>query len=100
VWEAARGLLVFVVLVCVCVYFCCCSRGCLCYGCWGLGLGKVGIVGWSVGDECVGGRGSLVGRMGGEGEGRRRECMRRGRTSCWGEKQWILAQEKEGERRG
>jgi hypothetical protein len=28
--------------------------------CRGLGLCEVGIVGWSVGDECVGGRGSLV----------------------------------------
>jgi hypothetical protein len=40
----------------------------------GLGLCKVGIVGWSIGDECVGGRGSLVigwGRMRGESEGRR-----------------------------
>jgi hypothetical protein len=39
----------------------------------GFGLYKIGIVGWSVGDECVGGRGSLVTgweRMGGEGEGR------------------------------
>jgi hypothetical protein len=38
----------------------------------GFGLCKVDIVGWSAGDECVGGRGSLVtgwGRMGGEGEG-------------------------------
>jgi hypothetical protein len=37
-------------------------------------LCKVGIVGWSIGDECVGGRGSLVigwGRMRGESEGRR-----------------------------
>jgi hypothetical protein len=39
--------------------------------CTGLGLCKVGIVGWSVSDECVGGRYSLVtgwGRMGGEGK--------------------------------
>jgi hypothetical protein len=44
--------------------------------CGGLGLYKVGIVGWSVGDECVGGRGSLVtgwGRMGAEGKGNGRE---------------------------
>jgi hypothetical protein len=41
--------------------------------CRSLGLCKFGIVGWLLGDECVGGRGSLVtgwGRMGGEGEGR------------------------------
>jgi hypothetical protein len=40
--------------------------------CTGLRLCKVAIVGWSVVDESVGGRGSLVtgsGRMGGEGEG-------------------------------
>jgi hypothetical protein len=28
--------------------------------CSGFGLCNVGIVGWSGGDECVGGRGSLV----------------------------------------
>jgi hypothetical protein len=42
----------------------------------GCGLCKVGIVGWSAGDECVGGRGSLMtgwGRMGREGESRGRE---------------------------
>jgi hypothetical protein len=40
--------------------------------CRGLQLYKVGTVGWSAVDECVGGRGSLVtgwGRMGGESEG-------------------------------
>jgi hypothetical protein len=45
-------------------------------GCRGLGLCKVGIVGWSVGDEYIGGRVSLVtgwGRMGEEGKGRGRE---------------------------
>jgi hypothetical protein len=38
-----------------------------------LGLCKVGIVGWSVVDECIEGRSSLVtgwGRMVEEGEGR------------------------------
>jgi hypothetical protein len=68
--------------------------------CRGLGLCKDGIVGWSVGDECVGERGSLVtgwSRIGGEGEGRRREWVRRGRMSCWEGDQWTLAQEKEGE---
>jgi hypothetical protein len=43
--------------------------------CRGLGLCKVGILGWSAGDGCVGGRASLViglGRMGGEGKGRGR----------------------------
>jgi hypothetical protein len=56
----------------------------------GLGLRKVGIVGWSAGDEWVEGRGRLVkgwGRMGGDSEGRGREWVRRGRTSCWGGKQ-------------
>jgi hypothetical protein len=55
--------------------------------CRGLGLCKVGIVGLSVGDECVGGRCYLVtglGKMGEEGEGRHRDCIRRDRTSCWG----------------
>jgi hypothetical protein len=52
-------------------------RDCRC-----LGLCKVGIVSLSVGDECVGGRCSLVtgwGRMGGEGEFRERQWM-----SYWG----------------
>jgi hypothetical protein len=43
--------------------------------CRNLGLCKVGVVGWSAGDECVRGRDSLVtvcGRMG-EGEGRERK---------------------------
>jgi hypothetical protein len=35
----------------------------------GLGLCKVGIVGWSAGSEYVGGRGSLV-KVGGEWEGK------------------------------
>jgi hypothetical protein len=54
--------------------------------CRELGLCKVGIVGWSAGGECVGGRDSLEtgwGRMGGEGVGRGREWMRRGRKSSW-----------------
>jgi hypothetical protein len=56
VWS----LMVFVVLVCVWVYFCCCSRGCCVRDCRGLGLFNVGVVCWSAGDECVGGRGSLL----------------------------------------
>jgi hypothetical protein len=35
--------------------------------------------------------------MGGEGERRGREWMRRGRKSSWEGKAWVLAQEKEGE---
>jgi hypothetical protein len=54
---SSEGLLFFVVLVCVLMYFCCFSRRCSVRG---LGLCKVGILGWSVGDECVGGRCSLV----------------------------------------
>jgi hypothetical protein len=63
-------------------------------------LCKVGIVGLSADDECLRGRGSLVkgwGRIGGEGEGRGIEWVRKGRMSCWEGEQWILAQEKEGE---
>jgi hypothetical protein len=59
----------FVTLVCVWVYFCCCSVGCLCQGLQGLGLCKVQIIDWSAGCDCVGERSSLVtgwGRMGGE----------------------------------
>jgi hypothetical protein len=40
--------------------------------CWGLGFCKVSTIGCLVGDECEGGRSSLVTvqeRMGGEGEG-------------------------------
>jgi hypothetical protein len=70
VGEAVWELLGFVVLVCVWVYTCCCSVGCLCQGLQGLGLCKVGVVGSSTGDECVEGWDSLVtgwGRMVGEG---------------------------------
>jgi hypothetical protein len=42
------------------VCFCCCSIGCCVRDCRRLGLCKVGVVGWTAGDECVGGRGSLV----------------------------------------
>jgi hypothetical protein len=38
-------LLSFVALVCVWVYFCCCSGGCLCQGLFGLELCTVGTVG-------------------------------------------------------
>jgi hypothetical protein len=71
-------------------------EGACVWDCRNLGLCKVGIVGWSVGDECVGEKDSLViswGRMGGEGKGRGREWVRKSRMSCWGGKQWILAQE-------
>jgi hypothetical protein len=85
VGEAVQGLLVFVVLVCVWVYFCCCSGVCCVRDCRRLGLCKVVIVGWSAGDECVGGKGSLVaswGRIGRECEARGREWVRRGRMCC------------------
>jgi hypothetical protein len=62
------GASVFVVLICVWVYFCCRTRGCFCQGLKGLGLFKICIIGWSAGDECVGREGSLVigwERMGG-----------------------------------
>jgi hypothetical protein len=65
-----------------------------------LGLCNVGIKGWSVGDECIGGRGSLVtgwGTMGGKGRTGGREWVRRVRMSCWGREQWVLAQDKEGQ---
>jgi hypothetical protein len=90
------GLLGFVALVCVWVYFYCYSVS----GIAGVGLCKVGLVGWSTGGKYVGRRfGLMTGweRMEGEGEGRRREWMRRGRKSSWEREQWILAQEKEGE---
>jgi hypothetical protein len=35
--------------------------------------------------------------MGGEGEGRGKKWMRRGRKSSWAGELWILAQKKEGE---
>jgi hypothetical protein len=66
--------------------------------CRGLGLCIVGIVGWSAGDECVRGRGSLVTdwrKIGGESKGWGKEWVRSSRMSCWGGEQWILAQEKE-----
>jgi hypothetical protein len=35
------------------------------------------------------------GRIGGGGEDRRKEWMRKGRKSSWEGEQWIVAQEKE-----
>jgi hypothetical protein len=35
--------------------------------------------------------------MGGEGEDKEKEWMRRGRKSSWKGEQWIVVQEKEGE---
>jgi hypothetical protein len=63
-------------------------------------LCKVGIVGWSAGDECVGVRGSLVtgwGRMGGKGEGWEKRVSEKGQNELlvWGAR--ISAQEKEKE---
>jgi hypothetical protein len=66
--EEVWGLLDFVVLVCVWVYFCC-SCGCLCQGLQGLGLYTVGTVSQSAGGECVRGSSSVLtgwGRIGGE----------------------------------
>jgi hypothetical protein len=80
--EVVQKLLGFVGLVCIWVYFCCCSVGCLL--CGELGLCKVGIAGWSVGVECVGRSGSVVtcwGRMEGEGVDKGKEWMTRGRKS-------------------
>jgi hypothetical protein len=50
VGETVSGMLGFVALVCVWVYFCCSVR-CLCQGLGGLLLCKVGIVGWPAGCE-------------------------------------------------
>jgi hypothetical protein len=44
-WGRDGGLLGFVVLVCVWVYFCCCSGGCLCRVCKELELCVVDAVG-------------------------------------------------------
>jgi hypothetical protein len=60
-WESGVGAAKFCgPCVCVSVCFCCCSIGCCVRDCRRLGLCKVGVVGWTAGDECVGGRGSLV----------------------------------------
>jgi hypothetical protein len=45
--EVVWVLLGFVALVCVWVYFCCCSGGCLCQGLQELGLCTVGKLGAS-----------------------------------------------------
>jgi hypothetical protein len=53
--------------------------------CRGMGLCKVGVVGWSVGDDYVGVTGTLVTGwrgVGREGEGRVREMVRKDRMSC------------------
>jgi hypothetical protein len=58
--KQCRGFL-FVLSLCVflCISVVLVEVACV-RDCRGLGLCKVGIVGWSVGNECVGGRGSLV----------------------------------------
>jgi hypothetical protein len=56
VGEALWGLLSFVALVCVWLYFCCCSVGCLCQGLQRFGSCKFGTVGLSA----VGGSGSAL----------------------------------------
>jgi hypothetical protein len=58
--ESSVGAAVSVILLCVWVYFYYCRRGFCVLDCRVWGLYKVGIVGCSVGDECGGGRGSLV----------------------------------------
>jgi hypothetical protein len=68
--------------------------------CSSLGLCKVGIVGWSAGNECVGGSGSLVtgwGRIRRSGEGWGKRVGEKRQNDLLGREQWILAQEKEGE---
>jgi hypothetical protein len=83
--EAVWGLLVFLVLVCAECISVVVVEGICVRGCKALGLCKVGTVDWTVRDECIGRRGSLVmgwGRMGGECEGMVKELMRRGRKSC------------------
>jgi hypothetical protein len=55
--------------------------------CRGLRLSKVGIVGWQVGDECVGGKGSLVtgyGKMGREGVGWGKKVGEKGQNKFLG----------------
>jgi hypothetical protein len=60
VGEEIWGLLDFLALACVWVYFCCCSGGCLCQGFQGVKGVYGGTVDYSVGDECVGGGSSVV----------------------------------------
>jgi hypothetical protein len=49
--EVVQELLGFVALVCICIYYCCCSVGFLL--CRGLGLCKVVIGVWSLGSFAV-----------------------------------------------
>jgi hypothetical protein len=58
--EAVQRLLIFVILLCVWVCFCCCSYPTFVRDDWRLGLCEVGIVDWSVDDQCEGEWGSLV----------------------------------------
>jgi hypothetical protein len=67
------GLLCFVTLVCVWVYFCCYSGGCCVRDCRGLELCTLNTVGYLAGGEYIGGRGSMVtcwGRIRGRSEDR------------------------------
>jgi hypothetical protein len=43
---------------------------------------------------------TIWGRIGGRGEGRGRDWMRRGRKSSWEGERWTVTQEKEGKRKG
>jgi hypothetical protein len=45
VGEDVWGLQGFVGLICVWVYFCCCSGGCMCQGLQGIGVCIVGTIG-------------------------------------------------------
>jgi hypothetical protein len=73
--EELCRLLDCMALVCVWMYLCCCSGGCFCQDCSGLGLCIVSTVGLSVGGKCVGRRGGVVtgcGRIGWGGEDARK----------------------------
>jgi hypothetical protein len=75
-WGKQWGAAVFVTLVFVWIYFFFVEEGVCVRDCKGLGFCKVHIVGCSVGDECEGGRCSLV-----TGWGERKGQVRAGEES-------------------
>jgi hypothetical protein len=69
VGKAVWGLL-FLWSLCMFGYISVVEDGVCVRDCKSLGLCKVGIVVWSVGDECEGRKGSLVSGLGKNGRGR------------------------------
>jgi hypothetical protein len=80
--EEVWGLLDFVSFVYVWVYFCCCNEGACVRDFRGLRVLMVGTVDWSLGGECVGGRGSVATSWRKDRRGRQRQRERVDEKGC------------------